>query len=618
MDPKDENAIEVVQEFEITDSEDDDGSDIDYKSVGEEDLSDDDDSEDFTTARRTLEAAASSSSPKRSKGPETGGEGRGEGAGDTEVVTEVKPSAIDDFIRNFLLKMGMMQSLDTFNTEWYELQAKKMTTGQDDGTGFDEVPDVYLQNQRLEMELKLMAEEVSKYKSIADKAQGTWNKFRKERNFHRTNHQRVVQEKKRLVVDMKRLKKHYEGFEPALQQLQGKFQAALKEKMLMSLERNRLRASTKSLNATIETLSASKDGGATAASAASATQGKKSTSKANAAARKSANNTKNKKTKNLTTLRVVQNPFEGLEFDKPQVENFALSKTFKGHQSAIAGLAFHPKKPILATVSDDQTWKLWSSPNGELIMSGEGHEDWIGDVAFHPTGTRLVTCSGDSTIKVWDFINAKCAATLREHTQAVWAIDFHHSGDFMASCSMDQTAKLWDVHRNTCVQTFRAHVDCVNFTQFQPFSNTLCTVSGDKTISLWDARSGLIQSTLYGHNNAVNCARFNVHGDTLVSCDADGVVKLWDHRMVSELGTVDLGLHSANEVCFDRSGSLLAVASDDGTVKCVDASAREAPKLVHTLSTGDEGVSPVCAVLFDPQSRYLVSGGSDAAFRIWL
>jgi hypothetical protein len=40
------------------------------------------------------------------------------------VVTHVRPSVVDDFIRNFLIKAGMKRALETFNTEWYELQSK--------------------------------------------------------------------------------------------------------------------------------------------------------------------------------------------------------------------------------------------------------------------------------------------------------------------------------------------------------------------------------------------------------------------------------------------------------------------------------------------------------------
>jgi WD40 repeat protein len=47
-------------------------------------------------------------------------------------------------------------------------------------------------------------------------------------------------------------------------------------------------------------------------------------------------------------------------------------------------LRMHPKKPIVATSSDDATWKLWSLPTGELIMSGDGHKDWVSGIDFHP------------------------------------------------------------------------------------------------------------------------------------------------------------------------------------------------------------------------------------------
>jgi hypothetical protein len=39
-------------------------------------------------------------------------------------ITEVRPSVVDDFIRNFLIKAGMKTTLDCFNTEWFELMTK--------------------------------------------------------------------------------------------------------------------------------------------------------------------------------------------------------------------------------------------------------------------------------------------------------------------------------------------------------------------------------------------------------------------------------------------------------------------------------------------------------------
>ena len=50
----------------------------------------------------------------------------------------------------------------------------------------------------------------------------------------------------------------------------------------------------------------------------------------------------------------------------------------------VYSVALHPTKSILATGSDDHTWRIWAIPNGEHIMTGEGHDDWISSVQFHP------------------------------------------------------------------------------------------------------------------------------------------------------------------------------------------------------------------------------------------
>lgn len=157
-----------------------------------------------------------------------------------------------------------------------------------------------------------------------------------------------------------------------------------------------------------------------------------------------------------------ENPHEHEEYE-PMNTHMNPVKTFKGHLMGVTCLSYNPKKDILATGSDDTTWKLWSIPNGDLIMSGEGHQDWVGGVSFHPRGNFLATASGDGCVKLWDFVNAKCQTTYSEHGQPVWKCDFHDSGDFLISCSMDHSIKLWDMADTKKSRfTFRGHVDSVN------------------------------------------------------------------------------------------------------------------------------------------------------------
>merc|ERR1719389_761928 len=92
-----------------------------------------------------------------------------------------------------------------------------------------------------------MRQELEKARVVAEKAKQTWDKFRKERDFHRMHHRRVVQEKNRLIIDLKRLKRHYEQYEPTLTELRHKYEVAMKEKTLMRLERDRFANKVESL-----------------------------------------------------------------------------------------------------------------------------------------------------------------------------------------------------------------------------------------------------------------------------------------------------------------------------------------------------------------------------------
>lgn len=112
------------------------------------------------------------------------------------------------------------------------------------------MPDLNQHTQSLSDSLQKLRVDLENYKDIAmyhsinesfiSKARSTYDKLRKERDFHRMHHKRVVQEKNKLINDIKRLKKHYEAYEPTLKQLQNKYETAMKEKMLVKLEKDRL------------------------------------------------------------------------------------------------------------------------------------------------------------------------------------------------------------------------------------------------------------------------------------------------------------------------------------------------------------------------------------------
>jgi len=85
------------------------------------------------------------------------------------------------------------------------------------------------------------------------KAKDTYVRLRKERDYHRMHHKRVVQEKNRLVTDLRRIRQHYSCYEPALRTLKTKYEMAMKEKMLSKLERDRIMGEVQGLKNALKT-----------------------------------------------------------------------------------------------------------------------------------------------------------------------------------------------------------------------------------------------------------------------------------------------------------------------------------------------------------------------------
>ena len=127
-----------------------------------------------------------------------------------QVEVERKPEAtlvqrqelVDDFIRNFFIKHNLTRSLETFQIEWYETASK----GKINMDSIGKIPDVYIKNQRLEEQAALRQKELDKAKLDAERAKSTWDKLRKERDFHKMHHHRVQQEKEKLNKDIEKLK----------------------------------------------------------------------------------------------------------------------------------------------------------------------------------------------------------------------------------------------------------------------------------------------------------------------------------------------------------------------------------------------------------------------------
>ena len=225
-----DSGLQIIKREEFSDDEDEDFA---YERVEDDIDFDEDEDDDLTEALASMQMKNRSSNQSPSV---LGGLA-------SNTITQVRPSVVDDFFRNFMIKAGMKKSLETFNAEWFELQSK----GKLSPDLATPVPDIYLRNDDLDQQAKALREQVENMRVVAMKAQGTWDKFRKERDFHRMHHRRVVQEKNKLITDLRRLRNSMRAYEPTIEELKRKYDTSLKDKALIKLERDRLKLKVKQL-----------------------------------------------------------------------------------------------------------------------------------------------------------------------------------------------------------------------------------------------------------------------------------------------------------------------------------------------------------------------------------
>ncbi|KLO04488.1 hypothetical protein SCHPADRAFT_1003285 [Schizopora paradoxa] len=286
-----------------------------------------------------------------------------------------------------------------------------------------------------------------------------------------------------------------------------------------------------------------------------------------------------------------------------------------GHYNTVLGVAFFRDGSRLASVSIDQTVRIWDSktgeafstpfkhdssvhciavsPDGKLIASGKSngalsiwdsetgahklnltgaHSDVIRSAVFSPDGSRIVTGSYDNTVKVWKTASGElCLGPLTGHTGHVYSVAFSPDGTLIASGSNDETRRIWDAttgkpHREPLV----GHSNSVLCLTFTADGHYLASGSSDGTICLWDVIDGFTQTSFIISGSPVWSISFSPKSEILASGHGDGSLHFWNFR-AGELHQSCDPIHGhtnyVNSIAFSPDGQILASGSNDKSVK---------------------------------------------------
>ena len=198
-------------------------------------------------------------------------------------------------------------------------------------------------------------------------------------------------------------------------------------------------------------------------------------------------------------------------------------------------------------------------------------------------------------------------AILKGHSAPIVGLAVSPDGSTLASAAWDNTARLWPLSGGA-PRVLEGHQQNVNGVAFTPDGRALVTVSYDLTVRIWPLTSAGAPAvvTLPAPLNAVAIAP----DGGILAAGASG--KVYFLSSAGELrGEVEAAAVPIIALTLSKDGALIAASSIRGAVAIID---RAGSKLERTLV--GPGL-PAWAVVFLPDNRTLLTGGTDRLIRRW-
>ena len=283
----------------------------------------------------------------------------------------------------------------------------------------------------------------------------------------------------------------------------------------------------------------------------------------------------------------------------------AAQAQLRGHGGPVRALAISADGSRAVSGSFDTSAIRWSLKRNVAMQVMRFHDDAVNAVAYLKDG-RIATGGADAHIAIWTPGKPHPDKVLNGHTAPIAALAVSPDGQWLASASWDHTVRLWPL-AGGAPRVLKGNEMNVNGVAFTPDGKHVISAGYDTTIRIWP---------LTGHGVAVhrlptplNTVAVAPDGE-IVTAGANGKV-----YFLSPQGEVRAAVEASRtpiiQVAISPDGKLVAAAGIRGSVAIID---RKTRKLERTLV--GPGL-PVWAVAFFPDSKTLLTGGTDRMIRRW-
>uniref|UniRef100_A0A674A4E6 Striatin-3 n=1 Tax=Salmo trutta TaxID=8032 RepID=A0A674A4E6_SALTR len=319
--------------------------------------------------------------------------------------------------------------------------------------------------------------------------------------------------------------------------------------------------------------------------------------------------------------------------------------TLRSHFDGVRALAFHPVEPVLVTVSEDHTLKLWNLQKTvpakksayfdvEPIYTFRAHVGPVLSLAMSSSGEQCYSGGIDHTIQWWNIPSSNVdpydtyepsvlAGTWLGHTDAVWGLAYSGIKNRLLSCSADGTVKLWNPQeKNPCISTYNAEKEhgiptAVDFNGCDPAHMVASFNTGNAVI--YDLETSQAAVVFAGQGENTNHINKVVSHPTLpvtITAHEDRDIKFFDNKSGKVIHAMVAHLDAVTSLAVDPNGIYLMSGSHDCSIRLWNLDSKTCVQEItaHRMKS-DESIYDVA---FHPSKAYIASAGADALAKVFV
>ena len=283
----------------------------------------------------------------------------------------------------------------------------------------------------------------------------------------------------------------------------------------------------------------------------------------------------------------------------------AAQAQLRGHGGPVRALAISPDGGHAVSGSFDTSAIRWSLTRNVAEQVIRFHDNAVNAVAWLKDG-RVVTAGADAHIVIWTQGKPEPDKVLDGHSGPIASLAVSGDGKWLASASWDHSVRLWPV-AGGAPRVLEGHSQNVNGVAFSSDGHDLVSAGYDTTLRIWRVSDGGV--SVHNLPTPLNSVAIAIDGE-IVAAGADG--KIYFLSPQGDLrGDVQASATPIIAVAISGDGKLVAAAGVRGSVAVIE---RKTRKLERTLI--GPGL-PLWSVAFFPDSRILLTGGTDRTIRRW-